>query len=151
MLRNKVAGTMPGTEIKLTIFRDGSSQDVTATLTEFEFDDQAKPGDGGQDDQQPQQPGGDGKLGLTLQPLTPQTAKQLGLDATEGLVVTDVDESGSAADAGIARGDVILEVNRRPVSSVEDLQSALTSAGDRPVLLLVSRRGQTVYLTVKPR
>jgi serine protease Do len=78
-----------------------------------------------------------GKLGLTLQPVTPQVAKQLGLEGdAEGMVVTGIDGDGAAAEAGIARGDIILEINRQPVNSSDAVQSALESANGKPVLLL---------------
>ena len=54
------------------------------------------------------------------------------------------------AEAGISRGDLILEINRKPVNSVAEVKSAIDGAGDRPILLLMTRRGQTIYLTVKP-
>lgn len=150
VLRNKVAGSLPGSEIKLTVLRDGKQVDLSATLDEFKVDSDKTPGSGGNDDGPgPQNQGG--KLGLSLEPVTPQTAKQLGLDSgTEGVVVTDVDESGPAGESGITRGDVILEINRKPVNSVADVRSALSGTSDKPVVLLVSRRGQTSYLTVKP-
>ncbi len=75
----------------------------------------------------------------------------MGLDTAEGMVVTDVDPDGPAAEEGVARGDVILEINKKPVNSAADVQSALGSSSDKPVLLLISRRGQTIYLTVKPQ
>jgi Do/DeqQ family serine protease len=151
VLRNKVAGTMPGSEIKLTVVRGGSETELTATLDEFNVEDAARNNPQG-DDNSPNSSGNGGKLGLSLQPLTPQVAKQLGVPAdTEGLVVTDVDPSGPAADAGIARGDLLLEVNQKPAKSADDVRSALESAGDKPVLLLISRRGQTIYLTVRPQ
>jgi S1-C subfamily serine protease len=152
VLRNKVAGTLPGSEIKLTLVRDGNPMEVTATLDEFSVEDAAK-NNLQRDDNNDQNNGGNGgKLGLSLQPLTPQTARQLGVPAdSEGLVVTDVDQNGPAGDAGIARGDLLMEVNRKAVRSVDDVRSALESAGDRPVLLLISRRGQTIYLTVRPQ
>jgi Do/DeqQ family serine protease len=151
VLRNKVASTPPGTEIKLTVLRDGSPLTLTATLDEFDLES------AGSRNPQQQGPNGpsiekqSGKLGLTLQSVTPQVAKQLGLASeNEGVVVTDVDPSGVGADAGISRGDVLLEVNRQSVNSPESVQSALERSGDKPVLLLVSRRGQTIYVTVKP-
>ncbi|MFH4180345.1 PDZ domain-containing protein, partial [Acinetobacter baumannii] len=67
-----------------------------------------------------------------------------------GVVVTDVDPTGPAADAGIARGDVILEVNTQPVDSPEAVQEAMAKSGDKPVLLLVWRKGSTVFMTVRP-
>lgn len=150
VLRNKVAGTAPGTEIKLTVLRDGKEMELTAKLDEFNPEDAQTPGGGkeGPDGPGPQNQGG--KLGLGLEPVTPQVAKQLGLDSAEGLVITEVDPNGPAAEAGLARGDVILEINRKSVSSVADVRSALEGSGGKPVLLLMNRRGQTVYVTVNP-
>ena len=150
VLRNKVAGTLPGTEIHVTVLRDGSPHELTSTLDEFEMpgnkNDENDGGGGG-----PEKQSDTGKLGLTLQPVTPQVAKQLGLEGdAEGMVVTGIDGDGAAAEAGIARGDIILEINRQPVNSSDAVQSALESANGKPVLLLISRRGQTIYLTVKP-
>lgn len=151
VLRNKVAGTQPGTEIKLTVLRDGKAIDLAVTLDEF---DPASARNSGPDRGQGDGPGPQnqgGKLGLDLQPVTAQSARQLGLDTAEGMVVTDVDPDGPAAEEGVARGDVILEINKKPVNSAADVQSALGSSSDKPVLLLISRRGQTIYLTVKPQ
>ena len=87
---------------------------------------------------------------MSLQPVTPQAARQLGMEGTDGLIVTEVDQAGPAAEAGISRGDVVLEINRQTVITVEDVQTALDRSGDRPLLLLLARRGGTVYLTVRP-
>lgn len=151
VLRNKVAGTLPGTEIKLTIVRDGESKELTATLDEFEASD-SKHGNSGDDGPNggtsPEQ---GGKLGLSLEPITPQSGKRLGLESGQnGLAVTDVDPSGPAAEAGISRGDVILEINRKPVATLDDVRAALDGPGDKPFLLLITRNGQTVYVTVRP-
>lgn len=149
VLRNKVAGTLPGTEIRISVLRDGSQQELTATLDEYEM-----PGNEDESDRPqgvPENQSNTGKLGLTLQPVTPQIARQFGIEGNaEGMVVTGVDQDGAAAEAGIARGDIILEINRQPVNSAEAVQSALESAGGKPILLLISRRGQTIYLTVRP-
>ncbi len=152
VLRNKVAGTLPGTEIQLTVVRDGKDVELTAKLDEFDNGDSKKSGSNQEGDDDNSGPANQsGKLGLSLQPVTPQIAKQLGLDSdSEGVAVTEVDQSGPAAEAGIDRGDVILEINRKPVNSVADVKSALGSAEGKPVLLLITRRGQTIYLTVKP-
>jgi Do/DeqQ family serine protease len=152
VLRNKIAGTLPGTEVKLTVMRDGKEVDLAVTLDEFDVASGNKPGqgeNGGEDG--PGAQNQSGKLGLSLEPLTEQTARRLGLGAdVDGLVVTNVEQGGPAAEAGISQGDVILEINRKQVASVDDVRTALDNAGARPVLLLLSRRGQTVYLTVRP-
>lgn len=148
-LRIKVAGTAPGTSIKLTVMRDGKQEEFDATLDEFSSPDQkGGQSDGKDDDGQPQQQSG--KLGLSLQPITPAIAKQLGIDSTDGLVVSDVDPNGAASAAGITRGDVILEVNRKPVSTTADVTEALNAAGDKAVALTVSRRGSVFFVPVKP-
>jgi serine protease Do len=151
VLRNKVAGTLPGTDIRLTVFREGQEQEFVAKLDEFNTDEAKK--DNEQNEENPANPSKpSGKLGLDLKPVTPEEAKKLQLpDGTSGLLVTDADPSGPAAEEGIARGDVILEVNRQPVESLDDMQAALDKSGDRPILLLVARRGQVSYLTVKPK
>lgn len=151
VLRNKVAGTTPGTEIKLTIARDGKEIELTATLDEFKAND-SKQGPGGKNRNNEGEPQNQsGKLGVNLEPVTPEIAKRLGIEAdSDGLIVTDVDQSGPAAEAGITKNDVILEVNRKSVKSVADVQSALEGAGGRPVLLLVMTKGRTIYMTVRP-
>jgi serine protease Do len=147
--RNKVASTQPGTEVTLTVLRDNREQELRATLGEF-TPEGAKPGGDGEGGG-----GGDsetGKLGVGVQPLTPDLASQLNLPTgTQGLVVMQVDPAGPAAEAGVQRGDVIEEVNRQPVRSAADLKSALQRTGERAALLLINRRGEDVFLTVRPR
>jgi serine protease Do len=93
-----------------------------------------------------------GELGMTVQKVTPQMAESLGLDKPEGVVVTDV-ESGSAADeAGIRRGDVIVQIDRKPVRSVDEYKKSI--AGIRKgkgVLFLVKRGDSTLFLALKPQ
>ena len=81
--------------------------------------------------------------------MTPQIAQQLQLASNDGLVITDIDPSGPAAEAGLTRGDVILEINKVPVSSVQDAKAAIEKAGSKPMLLLVERQGRTIFLTVR--
>lgn len=148
-LRNKVAGTLPGTEIKLTVIRKGQQMELVATLDEYNLDTAAnEPSvtDSATDSKRKAR----GRLGITVQTVTPQLAKQIGLDSEGGVIVTAVDPTGPSAAAGIARGDVILEVNAQPVNSPDDVQYAISQSGDKPILLLVWRKGATVFLTVRP-
>jgi serine protease Do len=93
-----------------------------------------------------------GELGLTVQRLTPQIAESLGLDKTEGVVVTAV-EAGSAADeAGIRRGDVVLEVDRKAIRNLDEYKKAVAIARKgRGVLFLVRRGDSTLFLALKPQ
>jgi Do/DeqQ family serine protease len=149
-LRNRIAGSQPGTDVTLDVLRDGRTQQVRARLGELKTatatGDNRDSG-GGNDGA-----AGGGKLGVAVEPLTAEIARQLELKpGTQGLVVTSVDPSGPAADAGIQRGDVIEQVNRQPVRSQADITSALQRSGARPVLLLVNRGGTSIFLTVRPR
>jgi len=151
VLRNKVASTLPGTDIKLTVVRDGSEQELTAKLDEFDTETAKKENQDDSDNPaNPSKPSG--KLGLDLQPVTPELAKRLQLpEGTSGLVVMEVDPNGAAAAEGVARGDVILEVNRQAVETLDDMKTALDKSGDNPILLRIARRGQISFLTVKPQ
>ena len=145
--RNEIAGSQPGTKVNLTVLRNGKEQNLTATLGEFSVD--VKRGDQGS---APDSGGGGGQLGLSVEPLTADAVAALGLrSGTQGLLVRDVDPVGPAAEAGIQPGDVIVEVNRRPVRSTADIRAALRASGSRPALVLINRNGQTVFLTVRPR
>jgi serine protease Do len=93
-----------------------------------------------------------GELGLTVQRLTPQMAEGLGLEKSEGVVITSV-EAGSAGDeAGIRRGDIILEVDRKAVRNVDEYKKAVAgSRKGRGVLFLVRRGDSTIFLALKPQ
>jgi serine protease Do len=93
-----------------------------------------------------------GELGMTVQKLTPQIAESLGLEKTDGVVVTAVEPGSSADEAGIRRGDVIVEVDRKPVRGVEDYRKAIgASRKGRGILFLVRRGDSTLFLALKPQ
>jgi Do/DeqQ family serine protease len=151
LLRNKVAGTAPGSEIKVTVLRDGKTEELTVTLDEFQVENAKTEKPGTENDERSDKQSG-GKLGLSLQPVTPQIAGQLQIPAeTKGMVVTDVDPSGASAERGIAEGDVIVQINRQSVSTLDEVQSAIDKSGERPILLLVMRKGNTFFTTVTPK
>ncbi|HLI86407.1 MAG TPA: DegQ family serine endoprotease [Bryobacteraceae bacterium] len=143
-LRNEVSQTKPGTAVTLSIVRNGVEQEIHATVAELT--PKTAPGGSGQSESQGQGPE---KLGVTVAPLTPDTARQLNLPpSTQGLLIDSVDPSGPAALAGLMAGDVIQEVNRQRVRTIQDLQKALTASGNRPPLFLVNRNGQTIFVPV---
>ncbi len=147
--RNKVASNAPGTEVTLTILRDNREQKIRATLGEF--NPETAPGEN-ENGNTPEGSNGGGKLGVSVEPLTPDLAQELGLrPGTQGVVIDSVDPAGPAVAAGLQRGDVIQEVNRQPIKSVDDLRSAIDKNGAKPALLLINRRGDTIYLAVRPR
>jgi serine protease Do len=143
-LRLRVSQSAPGTTVKLAVSRDGKVQDVNVTLGELPGDKLAEDNSG------PSENSG-GLEGVNVEELTPDTLQQLQLpSATRGVVVTNVDPSSSAAAAGLDRGDVIQEVNHKPVHNIAEYKQAVAAAGKQPVLLLVELQGGvTNYMVIE--
>ena len=139
----RISETPPGTPVHLKVYRNGQSRDVTVTLNELtEKEEQAATGESAKS----------ALSGVRVENLTPQDAQQLGLPAnTFGVVVTSVDPSSMAAASDLERGDVIQEVNRKPVHNVTQYNEAMASTGDQAVLLLINRGGTTHYIVVQPK
>lgn len=135
-----MARTDVGETTKLTLWRD--KKQISATVKIGELKDQAVVAAAPKKS----------SLGLTVQDLTPQIAEGLGLKRAEGVVVTSVQPGSPAASAGIRRGDVILELNRKSVSKVDDFQNMLKQAKPETNLLFLLRRGDTnLFLALKSR
>src|SRR5262245_45227083 len=146
-LRNLVASMPPGSNVEVTALRNGRDQHFQVALTELP--DRQRP-ESDEADTSSSGTTGNTKFGLTVQPLTAETASRNGLDADDqGLIVTRVDPAGSAANAGIRQGDLIQEVNRQPVKSVPEFSAALQLSGAKPALVLVKRRNNVIYMTLK--
>ncbi len=141
-LRLRISQTAPGTTVKLGVSRDGKMQDFNVTLGELP-EKVAQEGGGKES-----APGG--LQGVEVQNLTPDIAQQLQLPAgTKGVVVTAVDPSSPAASE-LNRGDVIQEVNHKPVANIQEYRQAIAAAGNQPVLLLVNRGGGTQFVVIEP-
>ncbi len=139
-LRLKISQMAPGTPVKLKLFRDGKERETTITLGELPTEKVAA---------EAEQPQGSSMEGMSVESLTPQIARQLELPAnTVGVLVSSVQEASAAADAGLRRGDVIQEVNRKPVNNVADFRQALKLGGKNSVLLLVNRGGHTSFVAI---
>jgi S1-C subfamily serine protease len=91
------------------------------------------------------------KIEIQVQSLTPSIARELGISAdVSGVVITSVDPSSPAAAAGLERGDVIQEVNRKAVPSPEEYNKALAETRGKAVLLLVNRGGSAHFVILEP-
>jgi serine protease Do len=139
-LRNNISMMEPGAIVKVHVLRNGSERDLTVKLAEYPAkEEQAKL----------EKSGDDGTAqGISVEDLDAQLRHQAGVPAgTTGVVVTDVSPSSPAATAGLRPGDVIQEVNRKPVTNASEFKQAMSKAGDEPVLL-VNRHGATMFLAV---
>ncbi|HTF35674.1 MAG TPA: DegQ family serine endoprotease [Myxococcota bacterium] len=137
-----VASTPIGREAEVVVKRDGKEKTFEVKVGELkEPEVQASTGKPGE---------GPSAYGMKVQNLTPEIAEQLGLEDEKGVVVSGV-ESGSPADeAGIRRGDVILEADKQPVKDVKELQQRLGEA-KKGALLLVRRGDATLYVAIKKK
>ncbi|HVL78789.1 MAG TPA: Do family serine endopeptidase [Sphingomicrobium sp.] len=143
-----IANTPVGTRVPVDIIRDGRPRTVQVTVgqrpTEEELARQlgAEGEQGFPEESAPATPGPQ-MLGLSLQPLTPAIARAVNLPAdARGVIVTAVDANSDAAERGIRRGDLIMSVNRQPVTTPAQVQQAVEAArraGRTSVLLLVKR------------
>jgi serine protease Do len=89
-------------------------------------------------------------FGLRVTPVTPDSAKELGLSRPEGVIVQDVEPGSPGASAGLRKGDVILEVNRQKIRDETDYQRVMEKVKpDQGALFLVSRGGSTFFVSVK--
>ncbi len=143
-LQRAVTGTPVGTKAKVKLLRDGQEKELTAIIGEQP--ETRKLARAGQDSS------ADHALaGIEVQPLDRHTARELGLgDKSKGVVVTAVEPDSSADRAGLTEGDVIQEVNRQPIRSLADFERVTTQLRkDQPVLMLINRRGASLYLTIK--
>ena len=144
-LRNRVSEAGPGTTSELVVLRDSVEKRLSVKLDEANPDKSARAGDGEPDAADPT------ALGVAVAPLTPELAARAKAPKdAHGLFVEDVDPDGRAAAAGLQPGDIIQEVNRQAVTSVDDLRTAVKKSADRPTLMLITRQGREFFVTVRP-
>jgi serine protease Do len=138
-----VAATPAGSRVPITFFRDGKQETVTATIDELEYQDEQGRRAAGRT------PGS--AFGLSLEDFTPDIARQLRLPpGSDGALVESVEPFTAAADAGIAPGDVILEVNRQPVHSGRDAMRELDRVkSGQPAFLLLARHGNRLFVEMR--
>jgi serine protease Do len=135
-----IASRKPGSKVPIGFVRNGKKQETTVTVADRAklFASRLGDDDENSDDSAPKP----SKLGMTVREVTPEIADKLEIPAGKGVIVQDVKPGSFADDIGVARGDVILEVNKQPVNSEEAfnrIQSTFKSGQD--VVFLVRQRG----------
>ena len=143
-LRSLVTDSEPGTTATLTILREKRHRDIKVTLGE-------QPKEAGEFPGKPFAPSrGDHALaGVAVEPLAREDLRQLNIEG--GVAVSGVEPESPADRAGLREGDVIRELNRKPVRSVEDYERLVRGLSSKQrVLLLIMRGRATVFLSIKP-
>ena len=140
-LPRMVASTPVGKAVTVKLSRNGKVLDQQVKVGEMEEKAEVA-----------KTPSSKKSLGITVQDLTPDIAKGLGLRKDTGVVVTGVEPGSPAADAGIRTGDVIREVNRKPVKDVQDFIQKIEKTKDQDNVLLFLQRGQNnLFAAVTPK
>ncbi|HXS97565.1 MAG TPA: DegQ family serine endoprotease [Candidatus Limnocylindrales bacterium] len=139
-LRMNVSLMQPGSSVNVKVLRNGAAKDFNVHLEELPVETAKANGP----DNSPQE----SMQGIQVENVNARDARQLGIPAnTPGVVVTGIDPNSAAADSGLQEGDVIMEVNRKPVNNAQEFEHAVRNSKDQ-ALLLVNRQGQTMYITV---
>jgi Do/DeqQ family serine protease len=139
-----VADTPVNKKVRVGVMRSGKPRDILVTMAE-------RPAE---DDIQRQQRPAASVLGIRVEPIGGETAKDLGIDEKDGVLVVDVLDGGSGDDAGLRRGDVIKEVNDKAVKDPLEYDAAIQRAREKnpekPIVLLIKRGDSTRFIAVQP-
>jgi serine protease Do len=135
-----VASTAVGKSVDVKLLRDGKALDRQVKISEMEENVAVNNSPARK------------TLGIAVQNLTPEMARRLRLTTESGVVVTRVESGSPAADAGIQTGDIIREVNRKPVKDADDLVQKIEQVKDQSSILLLVQRGQNnMFAAVTPK
>ncbi len=145
-LKNTVATIEPGKKVPVVVFRGGKEITVSVVLNERDegkINNLSKGNEKGQESADSAV-----QLGLTVNAINEQIRQQYNLDEdVTGVIVTEVDQSSQAAGEGVMPGDVIVEINRQPITSVKDYAKIAKSIKPESAVLFLIRRGpNTLYL-----
>ena len=136
-----VAKTPIGKEVSVEVSRGGAVKILKVKIEELKDSEV---------DETEQETPDDTKLGLTVQDISPEIARSLGLDDIKGIVVTNVTTDSEAERKGIRRGDVIAEINSQPITSVAEFKKLTKDLKkDKPLLILINRNNDTFFIPLK--
>ncbi len=151
-LRTRIAFVAPGTVVKLKVLRQGKEQDIDLKVGSSE-DYKSEMGQGPSDGSGSRPSASSEKFGFSLQALNDTLRRSFGVQAEKGVLIADVQERGLAARFGFRTGDVILEVDRNPVSEPDRVVKAFADAEEEggEILVLIEReqRKQLIVVSLK--
>jgi len=142
-----ISSALPETPVKISVYRDGERLELEAIL-----DERTSTVEKADPEVPTRQPDPFDKLGLTVQPLTPSAIERYAFpEDLHGVMVARVNPLGSAADEGIRRGDVLSEINRRPIRDLNSYLQAMAGVRSGDVLLIYVVRSAEVSFIAKVR
>ena len=151
-LVSHVVATKPGATVPVKVMRDKKEKTINLTVEELNLDaESTRAARGGERREEEPEEQASAGFGLTMGALTPDVMRRLRIPTdTEGVLVTNVEAGSPAFRAGLQRGDVILQVNRRPVTTPTEASRVLGQVPDgSTAFLLILRNGQQNFVTVR--
>jgi serine protease Do len=129
-----IAGFRVGETVMIKVLRDGQEKSISITVAERKDQGEiAAARNGGE------------AFGMTVQEITPEIAKHLGLSTKKGVIVVDVQEGSTADEVGIQMQDIILQVNKVKVETMKDYAREIGKAGEKGGILLLIKRGKATF------
>ncbi|HEX9113011.1 MAG TPA: DegQ family serine endoprotease, partial [Nitrospirota bacterium] len=150
-LRNMVSQTPVGSRVKVTVLRQKKELELEVTVAELPKKIAEAPAGEGGPGEAPEEESAV-LSGMSVRDLTPEISRRFGIEEGEkGVVVMKVDVGSRLYEAGVRPGDIILQINQKSVSTLEDYKKIASKikAKER-ILLLIRRKGQDLFVTVKP-
>ncbi len=139
-LTRLVAVSPPGTEVSMNMVAGGEEKDIKVKLGEYP--------DSGSAEAEEEKVEED--LGIAVQEITPQISRRFNLDRTDGVIIVNVERGTVAEESGLRPGDIVLEINKKPIKTLGDYTQALESIkGGNTALFLVKRGENTIYAAIR--
>lgn len=142
IFRNLVSATAPGTKVKIDILRNQKLQTIRATIGQQKIESEATAPNENEESSTLD------RLGISVETLTKDMARQFYLKDRAGVIITEVVEGSMASIHGLQVGDLIVEVNKKPVRKASDFLEVVNNLKDESVLLLIKRRDASLYVVL---
>jgi serine protease Do len=150
-LRNMVSQTPIGTKVHVKLLRQKKEVEVDVVIAELPKKMAEAPSRNTEESEENQEESS-ALTGLVVRELTPDLAARLGIDENEnGVVVVKVDTDSKLFEAGIRPGDIVLQINQKNIATIEDYKKAASKIRSKErVLLLIRRKGEDLFVSVRP-
>jgi len=157
VLRLMVSAMAPGSQVNMRIIHNGQMKTTVLTLGDLSKAEAAAapktPPVEPQSARQKPSPGEQPRLGVAIAEMTPQIAQDLKVpESTKGVVIANVEEGSPASEAGLQTGDIIQQIDRKPVATIGDFRASITQhSATTPILLQVNRQGNSRFVAVEQK